>query len=158
MAGIRGKLVRQEVALLVVGLIYTFGGRIQGLARLPEDVAEPNRNDTMYFPTVTTALMTLLPTAAPALFRRRPPPWGRRGRILPPSARRARDQRRQVHSCELQHHRKRDGLRAGMGGNRNPRGVEHRALAREDQRDRRHRLGPILRGGRALRGLLRGQE
>ena len=79
-------------------------------------------------------------------------------RVLPHPAQRAHGLRREVHLRALRHHRERDAVRAGVGGHRHPRGLEHHAAARQDLRERGHRPGALLRERRGVRDLLRGQE
>jgi hypothetical protein len=56
--------------LVVVGLLLTFGGRIPGLGRLPGDIVYRRGSFTVYFPLVTSLLLSLLLTAILAIFRR----------------------------------------------------------------------------------------
>ena len=62
------------------------------------------------------------------------------------------------HLRALRDHRERHALRAGVGGHRHPRGLEHDAPARQDLRQRGHRPGAVLRERRGVRDLLRRQE
>ena len=73
------------------------------------------------------------------------------GRVLPHPAQRAHDLPRQVDLRALRHHRQRDAARAGMGGPRHARVLEHHAAAREDLRQRRRRADAVLRVRRGLR-------
>ena len=57
-------------ALLVVGLLVTFGGRLPWLGRLPGDIVYRRGNFTFYFPLVTSLLLSALLTLVLALFRR----------------------------------------------------------------------------------------
>ena len=52
------------------------------------------------------------------------------GRVLPDPAERAHDLRREEHLRPLRHHHERDAVRAGVGGPRHPRDLEHHAAAR----------------------------
>ena len=56
--------------LFVVGLLLTFGARIPGLGRLPGDIVYRKGNFTLYFPLVTSLLLSLLLTAILAFLRR----------------------------------------------------------------------------------------
>jgi len=56
--------------LFVIGLLFTLGARIPGLGRLPGDIVFRKGNFTLYFPLVTSLLLSLLLTAALAFFRR----------------------------------------------------------------------------------------
>jgi len=56
--------------LFVIGLLFILGARISGLGRLPGDIVFRKGNFTLYFPLVTSLLLSLLLTAALAFFRR----------------------------------------------------------------------------------------
>ena len=56
--------------LFVIGLLFILGARIPGLGRLPGDIVFRKGNFTLYFPLVTSLLLSLLLTAALAFFRR----------------------------------------------------------------------------------------
>src|SRR6185312_5730417 len=79
---------------------------------------------------------------------------GTNGRVLPHPTRRAGDLRRQVDLRPLRHHRERHTARAGVGGPRHARVLQHHALAGEDLRQRRRLPVPVPPGQRTLRGLV----
>jgi hypothetical protein len=56
--------------LLALGLILTFVGKVPGLGRLPGDIVYRKGNFTVYFPLVTSILLSLLLTFLLSLFRR----------------------------------------------------------------------------------------
>ena len=62
-------LVIVGAVLLVVGLLLSFGARLP-LGRLPGDIVYRKGNFTLYFPLVTSILLSLLLTAVFALLRR----------------------------------------------------------------------------------------
>lgn len=63
-------LIIVGAALLVVGLILTFGPRIPGLGRLPGDIVWRRGNTTVYFPAVTCLVLSLVLSLLFALFRK----------------------------------------------------------------------------------------
>ena len=56
--------------LLVLGLIFTFGGKLPWFARLPGDIVYRKDGFTFYFPIVTCLLLSLVLTLVLWLFRR----------------------------------------------------------------------------------------
>jgi hypothetical protein len=56
--------------LLVLGLVLTFAGRLPFLGRMPGDLVYRRGNFTLYFPIVTSIVLSLLLTAILWLFRR----------------------------------------------------------------------------------------
>ncbi|HEY7508873.1 MAG TPA: DUF2905 domain-containing protein [Vicinamibacteria bacterium] len=56
--------------LLVLGLVLTFAGRVPFLGRMPGDLVYRRGNFTLYFPIVTSIVLSLLLTAILWLFRR----------------------------------------------------------------------------------------
>ncbi len=57
-------------ALLVVGALLSFGGRIPWLGRLPGDIVIERENVRFYFPIVTSILISLVLSLIAALLRR----------------------------------------------------------------------------------------
>jgi hypothetical protein len=62
-------LIIAGVLLVVLGLAFTFSGRT-ALGRLPGDFVYRRGNVTLYFPLMTSILLSLLLTALFWLFRR----------------------------------------------------------------------------------------
>ena len=63
-------LVVVGLAIVVLGLLITFGPRIPWLGRLPGDVVYRKGNFTLYFPIVTSILLSVLLSLLLALLRR----------------------------------------------------------------------------------------
>ncbi|MGE0462729.1 MAG: DUF2905 domain-containing protein [Vicinamibacterales bacterium] len=57
-------------ALLVVGALLSFGGKIPWLGRLPGDIVIERENFRFYFPIVTSILISIVLSLIAALFRR----------------------------------------------------------------------------------------
>jgi hypothetical protein len=57
-------------ALLVLGVIFTLGGRLPWLGRLPGDIAIERENFRFYFPLATSIVISIILTLIAALFRR----------------------------------------------------------------------------------------
>jgi len=57
--------------LLIVGLVFTFGGTLRGLGRLPGDILIRRGNFTFYFPLATSLVLSLVLTIILWLLRRR---------------------------------------------------------------------------------------
>ncbi|CAA9558114.1 MAG: Deoxycytidine triphosphate deaminase, partial [uncultured Thermomicrobiales bacterium] len=79
------------------------------------------------------------------------------GGVLPHPARRGHDHRREVDLRAVRDHHERHALRAGVGGLRDARDLEHHAAPGEDLRERGDRAGAVLQGRRAAGGLVQGQ-
>jgi hypothetical protein len=56
--------------LVVLGLVLTFSGRLPFLGKLPGDIVYRRGNFTLYFPIVTSIVLSLLLTGLIWLFRR----------------------------------------------------------------------------------------
>jgi len=56
--------------LLVLGVIFTLGGRLPWLGRLPGDIAIERENFRIYFPLATSIVISIILTLIAALFRR----------------------------------------------------------------------------------------
>jgi hypothetical protein len=56
--------------LLVLGVIFTLGGRLPWLGRLPGDIAIERENFRFYFPLATSIVISIILTLIAALFRR----------------------------------------------------------------------------------------
>jgi membrane protein implicated in regulation of membrane protease activity len=57
-------------ALLLLGALFTLGGRIPWLGRLPGDIAIERENFRFYFPLGTSILLSILLSLVAWLFRR----------------------------------------------------------------------------------------
>lgn len=57
-------------ALVVVGALLSFGGKIPWLGRLPGDIVIERENFRFYFPIVTSILISIVLSLIAALFRR----------------------------------------------------------------------------------------
>jgi len=57
--------------LVVLGVLFSFGGRFLGLGRLPGDIIIRRGNFTFYFPLMTSILLSLGLTILLWLLRRR---------------------------------------------------------------------------------------
>lgn len=55
-------LIALGIALLVIGLIVTFGGRFFGLGKLPGDIVVRRPGFTFYFPLATSIVLSILLT------------------------------------------------------------------------------------------------
>ena len=73
MPGLGKLLILTGVVLIVAGLIVTFGDRfgLSRLGRLPGDMVYRRGNLTIYFPLVTSIVLSLVLTALIWLFGRR---------------------------------------------------------------------------------------
>ena len=56
--------------LLLLGAIFTLGGRIPWLGRLPGDIVVERENFRFYFPLATSIVISIILTLIVALFRR----------------------------------------------------------------------------------------
>ena len=57
-------------AIVVLGLVLTFAGRIPWLGRMPGDIVYRRGNFTFYFPLATSILLSIVLTAILWLIRR----------------------------------------------------------------------------------------
>jgi hypothetical protein len=57
-------------ALVLIGALLSFGGRIPWLGRLPGDIVIERENFRFYFPIVTSLLISIVLSLIAALFRR----------------------------------------------------------------------------------------
>ena len=57
--------------LLLIGILFHWGGKIFGLGRLPGDILIRRGNFTFYFPLGTCILLSIVVSLALALFSRR---------------------------------------------------------------------------------------
>jgi DUF2905 family protein len=69
-SGIGRTLIVAGAVLLLVGLVFTLGGKIPWLGRLPGDLVWRRGGFTLYLPIVTCLLLSLLLTAIFSLLRR----------------------------------------------------------------------------------------
>lgn len=63
-------LIILGVALILAGLLLTYGGRIPWLGRLPGDIRIERENFSFYFPLASSLLVSLLVSLLFWLFRR----------------------------------------------------------------------------------------
>jgi len=63
-------LIVMGLVLLVLGVLFSFGGRLFGLGRLPGDIVIRRGNFTFYFPLMTSILLSLGLTVLLWLLRR----------------------------------------------------------------------------------------
>ena len=63
-------LIFLGLTLLIVGLLWPYVSKL-GLGRLPGDIVYRKGNFTLYFPIVTSLLLSVLLTVVLTLFRRR---------------------------------------------------------------------------------------
>ena len=70
MAGFGKTLIYLGILLVVVGVIFLFGGKIPWLGHLPGDITIERGRFTFYFPLTTCALISLIITLVLYLFRR----------------------------------------------------------------------------------------
>ena len=62
-------LIITGIVLVVVGLLWMFGGRFLNLGRLPGDIVVEKENFKFYFPVVTCILISVVLSLAFSLFR-----------------------------------------------------------------------------------------
>jgi hypothetical protein len=55
---------------LLLGTLFTLGGRLPWLGRLPGDIAIERENFRFYFPLATSIVISIILTLIVALFRR----------------------------------------------------------------------------------------
>lgn len=53
-------LVTTGIILIVIGLFFTFGGKIPFLGRLPGDIIVNKKNFTFYFPITTSIILSII--------------------------------------------------------------------------------------------------
>jgi uncharacterized protein HemY len=70
MAGIGKGLILLGVALIVVGILFSFAGKIPWLGQLPGDIYIQRERFTFYFPLTTCLILSLILTLVLYLFRR----------------------------------------------------------------------------------------
>lgn len=70
MAGFGKALIFTGVVLIVLGIIFSVGGKIPWLGQLPGDIYVKKGNFTFYFPVVTCLVLSLLLTLVLYIFRR----------------------------------------------------------------------------------------
>lgn len=57
--------------LVVLGIFFTFGGRLTWLGRLPGDIVIQKKNFSFYFPVTTSIIVSVLISVILLLLRRR---------------------------------------------------------------------------------------
>lgn len=62
-------LISIGILLIIIGLIWQFGGRFLSLGRLPGDIVIKKENFTFYFPVMTSILLSILLSGLFYLFR-----------------------------------------------------------------------------------------
>jgi hypothetical protein len=62
-------LIGLGIVLVIVGLIWQFGGKLLPFGRLPGDIVIEKENFKFYFPIVTCILISVLLTLISYLFR-----------------------------------------------------------------------------------------
>ena len=70
MTGLGKTLIYLGLFLIVMGLIFSLGGKIPWLGHLPGDIYIQRERFTFYFPLTTSIVLSLLLTALFALLRR----------------------------------------------------------------------------------------
>ncbi|NIQ94749.1 MAG: DUF2905 domain-containing protein [Desulfuromonadales bacterium] len=63
-------LIVAGLVLVAIGLLFTFGGKLPYLGRLPGDIRIEKENFTFYFPLTTCILLSALVSLLIWLFRR----------------------------------------------------------------------------------------
>jgi membrane protein implicated in regulation of membrane protease activity len=56
--------------LLLIGLLFSLGGRIPWLGRLPGDILVERKNFSFYFPLMTSVVVSVVLTILMMLFRK----------------------------------------------------------------------------------------
>ncbi|MCM8790457.1 MAG: DUF2905 domain-containing protein [Candidatus Omnitrophica bacterium] len=64
-------LIISGAALIIFGLILTFGSKVPWLGRLPGDIYIQKKGVTFYFPLTTSILLSLIISLALFLLRRK---------------------------------------------------------------------------------------
>jgi hypothetical protein len=70
MAGFPKILIGLGLVLIVIGLIWQFGGRYLSLGRLPGDIVIERENFRFYFPVMTSVLLSVLLSVILYLFQK----------------------------------------------------------------------------------------
>jgi hypothetical protein len=70
MAGLGKTLIFVGLLLVVVGLVFYFGGKIPWLGRLPGDITVERERFTFYFPLATCLIISAIITLVLYFFRR----------------------------------------------------------------------------------------
>lgn len=70
MASFGKGLIFLGVAIIVLGIIFSVGGKIPWLGQLPGDIYVKRESFTLYFPVTTCLLLSLLLTLVLYIFRR----------------------------------------------------------------------------------------
>ena len=70
MAQLGRVLLAAGAVLALVGLLFTFAGKVPGLGKLPGDFVIRRGNFTFYFPLATCVIVTLVLTLLFRFFRR----------------------------------------------------------------------------------------
>jgi hypothetical protein len=70
MAGFGKTLIYLGILLVVLGMIFLFGGKIPWLGHLPGDITIERERFTLYFPLTTCVLISVIITLVLYLFRR----------------------------------------------------------------------------------------
>ena len=70
MADLGRLLITAGGVLLILGVLFSLGGRIPWLGRLPGDIVVERENFRFYFPLATSILISILLSLIAMLFRR----------------------------------------------------------------------------------------
>ena len=70
MAGLGKTLIYLGLALVVIGLVLTFAGKVPWLGRLPGDISIERENFSFYFPLATCILISVIISLVLYFFRR----------------------------------------------------------------------------------------
>ena len=70
MAGLGKTLIYLGIFLIVVGVIFSLGGKLTWLGHLPGDIYIQRERFTLYFPLTTCFLISIIITLVLYLFRR----------------------------------------------------------------------------------------
>jgi hypothetical protein len=70
MAGFGKTLIYFGIVLVVLGVLFSFGGKIPWLGNLPGDITIQRERFTFYFPLTTCVLISVVITLVLYLFRR----------------------------------------------------------------------------------------
>ncbi|MCM2676593.1 DUF2905 domain-containing protein [Alkalicoccobacillus plakortidis] len=70
MSDIPKLLIIGGLVLIVVGLLWHFGGRFLPIGRLPGDIVIKRENMTFYFPLMTSIIVSVVLSLLLLLFRR----------------------------------------------------------------------------------------
>lgn len=64
-------LILFGIILIAIGILFSFGGKISWLGRLPGDIYVEKKNFTFFFPITTSILISIIISLVMLLIRRR---------------------------------------------------------------------------------------